>query len=77
MQEPHLSEICIFYTLLFGDQVFHVLHALTMLPTPAYLVDQNNDPAAQFGRVMKLVLRLVEDQPEQAFLLPKFSRKRR
>ena len=35
---------------------------------PVFLVDQIDDQAAQLGRVLELVLRLVEDQPEQSLL---------
>ena len=36
---------------------------------PGFLVDQVHDQPPQLGRVLKLVLRLVEDQPEQALLV--------
>ena len=36
---------------------------------PVFLVDEIDDQAAQLGRVLELVLRLVEDQPEQALLV--------
>ena len=36
---------------------------------PGFLVDEIDDQAPQLGRVLELVLRLVEDQPEQALLV--------
>ncbi len=36
---------------------------------PVFLVDQIHDQPPQLGRVLELVLRLIEDQPEQALLV--------
>ena len=36
---------------------------------PVFLVDEVDDQPPQLGRVLELVLRLVEDQPEQALLV--------
>ena len=42
---------------------------------PGFLVDQVHDQPPQLGRVLELVLRLVEDQPEQALLLAQFFKR--
>jgi hypothetical protein len=36
---------------------------------PGFLVDEVDQQPPQLGRILELVLRFVEDQPEQAFLI--------
>ena len=61
--------ICIFCKLLFDEPVVaYFTRTSHVADSPAVFVDQINDQA-QLGRVLKLVLRLVEDQPEQALLV--------